>query len=49
MRNEKYRINIAVIQEIKLRGSAVLDTGSFISMYNSNESNIFGSSFIINS
>jgi hypothetical protein len=41
----KYRINIPVIQEIRWRESAVLDTGSFILMYSGNESNTFGSIF----
>jgi hypothetical protein len=46
---KKYRINIAVIQEIRWRESAVLDTGSFILMYSGNESNTFGRGFLINS
>jgi hypothetical protein len=46
---KKYRINIAVIQEIRWREGAVLDIGSFILMYSGNESNTFGSGFLINS
>jgi len=46
---KKYRINIAVIQEIRWRESAVLDTGSFILTYSGNESNTFGRGFLINS
>jgi hypothetical protein len=45
---EKYRIDIGAIQEIRCRGSGVLDTGSIILMNIGNESNTFGISFLIN-
>jgi hypothetical protein len=44
----KYRNYIAAIQEIRWRGSDVLDTGHFILMYSVNESNTFETGFLIN-
>jgi hypothetical protein len=45
---EKYRIDIAAVQEIRCKGSWVLDTGNFILMYIGNEGSTFGTSFLIN-
>jgi hypothetical protein len=45
---EKDTIYIAAIQEIRWRGCGVLATGNFMLRYRGNESNTFGTSFLIN-
>jgi hypothetical protein len=39
---------MGAIQDIRWRGSGVLDTQYFILMYSVNESNTFGTGFLIN-
>jgi hypothetical protein len=45
---EKNRIVISEINEMKWKGSGVLNGGNFILMYSGNESNTFGTGFMIN-
>jgi hypothetical protein len=44
----KYRIDIAAIQEVSLRGSGVMDTGNLMLMCSGNGSNTFRFGFLIN-
>jgi hypothetical protein len=43
---EKYRTDIVANQEIRWRGSGVLDLRNFILMYSGNEHNTFGTGSI---
>ena len=45
---EKHRIDTAAVYEIRWQGSGVLDAGDFILMCSGNESNSFGTGFLIN-
>jgi hypothetical protein len=45
---EKYKIDITAVQEVRWRGSGVLDTGNFILMYSVIERNTFGAGILIN-
>ena len=45
---QKYKIDIAATQEIKWRGTGVLDVGNFILLYSCNDSNTFGTDYLIN-
>jgi len=45
---EKYRIDITAVQEVRWRGSGVLDTENFILMKSTKERNTFGTGILIN-
>lgn len=44
---EKCTICYAEVHEIKFKGNGVLDAGNFILLYIGNESNTFGTGFMI--
>jgi len=45
---EKYKTDIAAIQQIRWKGSGVFDTVNFTLMYSRNEINMLGYIFLIN-
>jgi len=45
---EKYTIGITAVQEVRWRGSGVVDTGNFILMKSAKERNTFGTGILIN-
>jgi hypothetical protein len=44
---EKYSINIAAVQEIRWKGTGVMDTGNFTMYYSKNIGNTFGTGFLV--
>jgi hypothetical protein len=44
---QKYSIDIAAIQEIRWKGTGVMDTGNFTMYYNGNIGNTFGLGFLV--
>jgi hypothetical protein len=44
---EKYSIDNAAIQEIRWKGSGVMDTGSFSVYYSGNIGSTFGAGFLV--